>query len=190
MKHLILTCLRMNTPRRLEQVIDTCGYINVDTRVQISQHEGLDGHICLLDLLLDLPLVISVFKHGPQVLRQSRMLLIVHICGQALNFVRPGESDFRFEFVVLGARQEAQHFFTVMLDSKQVMIANDNLHELLAEVLVGFTKARMQWVFKLQAIRILVPYTNVAVLNDCIAHIVSHRSSFFVAHPSVNTSTT
>jgi len=117
------------------------------------------------------------------------MLLIILVTWQACQLVLPGESDLILKLIVLCARQKGEHFLSMSLNVKQIVVADDNLLELLAKVYVSLAKARMHGVLKLQTVRILVTYSNVTVLNDGVAHIVLHGARLFIAHPGVNTST-
>ena len=46
----------------------------------------------------------------------------------------------------------------------------------------------MHGIIELESVRILVANSNIAVLHNCIAHVIVHCTGFLIAYPSVNTS--
>ena len=71
----------MDAPRRLEQMINACGDIHVDTRVQVCENKRLNGQIILLDLLIRLPLLVGLVEDSPEAFAKFLVLFVVLIFG-------------------------------------------------------------------------------------------------------------
>lgn len=73
---------------------------------------------------------------------------------------------------------------------QQIVITNDDLHELNLEVVVGLSESRVHGEVQLKSVGVLIADSNVAVGDDSRAHLVCHCPGCVVADPGVNTSTT
>ena len=88
-------------------MINASGHINIDTRVQISQHQGLNRQVILLDLALLLPFEVALSENLPEL---SRLMLVF---SHVIQLVLPQEAHLVFELFILGPWQEAKHLLAM-----------------------------------------------------------------------------
>ena len=164
-------------------MVDSRGHVDINTGVQVRQHQSFDWQVLLLYLLGSLLVVIEFLKCFPKLIRLDVWV--------RLNFVVPNQRHLAFQVIarVNSSWDKSEHFLSMSLDREQVVITNDNLKEFSLEVLVGFRKSWVHRVVELESICVFISNSDVAVLDDSWTHVVAHLPSFFVANPSVNTTT-